>query len=128
MWKLPVAIFLPEAHSSTDPSSMSCQALNKDFPINIKGKKLDAGPDTGLMSGIPKDFANKLGLKVRCDPSDMKPLEKWDCRILKSIGRTTMDCSFWKEPGRKIRCVVYVFEKLITPLIMGRKFWKAPRR
>jgi hypothetical protein len=102
---------------------MSCQALNKDLPINIKGKKLDASPDTGSNECcMRKDVADKLGLKVRYEPSDIKSFEKGDGRILKSIGRTTIDCSFWKEPGRKIRCVVYVFEKLISPLIMGRKF------
>jgi hypothetical protein len=113
----------PEEHSLTDPSSMSCRALNKDLPINIKGRKLDASPDTGSDECcMPKDVADKLGLKVRCNPSDIKSFEKGDGKILKSIGRTTVDCSFWKEPGRKMRCVVYVFEKLITPLIMGRKF------
>jgi hypothetical protein len=113
----------PEAHSLTDASSMCCQALSKDLPINIKGKKLDASPDTGSDECcMPKDVADKLGLKVRYEPSDIKSFEMGDGRILKSIGRTTIDCSFWKEPGRKIRCVVYVFEKLITPLIMGRKF------
>jgi curved DNA-binding protein CbpA len=95
----------------------------KDLPINIKGKKLDASPDTGSDECcMPKDVADKLGLKVCQEPSDIKSFETGDGRILKSIGRTTIDCSFWKEPGRKIRCVVYVFEKLITPLIMGRKF------
>jgi hypothetical protein len=113
----------PEEHSLTDPSSMSRRALNKDLPINIKGRKLDASPDTGSDECcMPKDVADKLGLKVRCDPSDIKSFEKGDGKIFKSIGRTTVDCSFWKEPGRKMRCVVYVFEKLITPLIMGRKF------
>jgi hypothetical protein len=113
--------FIPQ--SLTDASSMRCQVLNKDLPINIKGKKLDASPDTGSDECcMPKDVADKLGLKVRCDPGDIKSFEKGDGRILKSIGRTTIDCSFWKEPGRKIRCVFYVFEKLITPLIMGRKF------
>jgi len=95
----------------------------KDLPINIKGKKLDASPDTGSDECcMPKDVADKLGLKVCQEPSDIKSFETGDGRILKSIGRTTIDCSFWKEPGRKMRCVVYVFEKLITPLIMGRKF------
>jgi hypothetical protein len=99
------------------------QTLNKDLPIIIKGQQLDASADTGSDEcGMPKDVADHLGLKVRSGPSDIKEFEGGNGRKIKSIGRATADCSFWNEPGRKLRCVFYVFERLIVPLIMGRKF------
>jgi Helix-loop-helix DNA-binding domain len=102
---------------------MASQTLNKDLPICIKGKKLDASADTGSDECcMPKDVADHFGLKVRCSPRDIEEFEIGDGRKIKSIGRTTVDCSFWNEPGKNLRCVFYVFERLIVPLIMGREF------
>lgn len=114
---------LSEAATPTKPLPLTSQTLNKDLPIGIKGKKLNASADTGSDEcGMPKDIADLLDLKVRCAPSDIKEFEIGNGRKIKSIGRTTVDCSFWNEPGKKLRCVFYVFERLIVPLIMGRDF------
>jgi hypothetical protein len=79
------------------------ETLNKDLPIGIKGKRLDASADTGSDECcMPKDVADHLGLQVRCGPSDIKVLEIGDGRKIKSIGRATVGCSFWNEPGRKL--------------------------
>jgi hypothetical protein len=114
---------LSEAATPTKPLPLTPLTLNKNLPIGIKGKKLNASADTGSDEcGMPKDIADQLGLKVRCASSDIKEFEIGNGRKIKSIGRTTVDCSFWNEPGKKLRCVFYVFERLIVPLIMGRDF------
>jgi hypothetical protein len=113
----------PRAAAPTKPLPLTPQTLNKDLPISIKGQMLNASADTGSDEcGMPKDVADHLGLKVRCASSDIKEFEIGNGRKIKSIGRTTVNCSFWNEPSKKLRCVFYVFERLIVPLIMGRDF------
>jgi hypothetical protein len=112
-----------DSRTLSETLPLTSQTMNKDLPIGINGQKLDASADTGSDEcGMPKDIADRLGLKVRCAPSDIKEFEMGNGRKIKSIGRTTADCSFWNEPWKKLRCVFYVFETLIVPLIMGRDF------
>ena len=43
-------------------------------------------------------------------------------RTIRALGRTTVNCAFAKDPTVELRCLFYVFETLISPLIMGMAF------
>jgi hypothetical protein len=108
---------LSEAATPTKPLPLTSQTLNKDLPISVKGKRLNASADTGSDECcMPKVIADHLGLKVRRGPGDIKEFEIGNGTKIKSIGRTTVDCSFWNEPGRKLRCAFYS-----TTLISGTR-------
>ena len=57
------------------------ETLNKDLPIDIKGKRFDASADTGSDECcMPKDVAGHLGLQLRCGSGDIKVFEIGDGR------------------------------------------------
>jgi hypothetical protein len=82
---------------------------------------IDSTPDTGSEHNIiSADLAQTLGLIVA--GAHQMEFNLANGKIVKSLGRVTASCSFERDPGVKLVCSFYVFQTLITPLIMGMEF------
>ena len=85
----------------------------------IINSRPDSGSDENI---IAADLAQSLNLPIDMSPEFQKAFKVANGKIVKALGRTTVNCSFAKEPTIELRCLLYVFQDLISPLIMGMAF------
>ena len=68
------------------------------------------------------DLVNELGLSVGAGVENQKEFRMGDGKVIRALGKVITECAFAKEPNLRLRCIFYVLQCLITPLIMGMSF------
>lgn len=135
-WDLSV-LYWDQHYCKNDADSVSIQSRDElsaprqstCLPMMIKGKSIDAQPDTGAEGGnfMPLDLVDDLCLKIRRKDSDRKCFTMANGKIARAYGRVKTSCAFANEASRKMTCWFYVFEKLAVPLIIGSQFLAATK-
>ena len=94
-----------------------------DLPMIIRHSTIISRPDSGSEENIMlEDLAVSLGLQIDSAPEVQKEFRIANGKIVKALGRTTANCCFAKDRTVELRCFFYVFQHLISPLIMGMAF------
>ena len=102
------------------------QKRKVELPMDIHGSTFAACPDSGSEENIMvTDLVAQLGLSVEDALEHQKEFRIANGKVVKALGRTSVQCSFTKEPEAQFQCWFYVFQSLITPLIMGMAFLDA---
>ena len=111
--------------SETDGERGSRTRLRMELPMIIQGSIIVSRPDSGSEENVIRaDLVSQLGLIM--DPAPVHGHEKEfriaNGKFVKALGRISVKCSFAKDPVMEFYCSFYVFQYLITPLIMGMSF------
>jgi hypothetical protein len=97
-----------------------------DLPMILGGLQSEtvlSTPDSGSEENIiSKDLIAALGLKIDDSPEQQKEFRMGNNKIVKALGGVTIPCRFARDQVAELECWFYVFNTLITPLIMGMKF------
>lgn len=94
-----------------------------DLPMVLGGQIILSTPDSGSEENIiSKDLVNALGVVFDTCPDQQKEFRMGNSKIVKALGRLTLPCKFAKDQTSLPDCFFYVFNTLITPLIMGMRF------
>lgn len=94
-----------------------------ELPMKILGSTYTTCPDSGSEENImSKDVTLDLGLKIEDSTDHQKEFRIANGKVVKSLGRTSVACAFAKDPSLRYQCWFYVFQSLITPIIMGMAF------
>ncbi|KAL9002109.1 MAG: hypothetical protein Q9188_004949 [Gyalolechia gomerana] len=94
-----------------------------DLPLIIRDSTIISRPDSGSEENIMVlVLAQSLHLQLDSTPERQREFRMANGNLIKAIGRTMADCYFAKDPLVGLRCCFYVFEQLISPLIMGMPF------
>lgn len=93
----------------------------------LNGKTIQATPDSGSEQNIiAKKVVTELGLSIQVEPQDQFEFRMGNNRVVKAVGRVEITCQFAsklaEENSTNMSCWFYVFQTLITPLIMGMAF------
>ena len=97
-----------------------------DLPLNIFGATHSTRHDSGSHeNAMAKEMALKLGLKIEDTAEYQKEFRIANGKVVKALGRTSVDCAFTAEPHMQHLCSFYVFATLVTPIIMGMAFLDA---
>ena len=103
------------------------QTPRMDLPMLIGGRDraaLNSLADSGSEeNAMALDTASSLGLKIHKDAESQRDFRIGNGKIIKSRGRTTpVACYFARDPTQASSCVFFVFQTLVTPVIMGMNF------
>jgi hypothetical protein len=95
--------------------------------MDLVGQRVLSTHDSGSEENIiSKDLITALGLKIEDSPEQQKEFRMANNKIVKALGGVTIPCKFAREQAseqqKELCCWFYVFNTLITPLIMGMKF------
>lgn len=94
-----------------------------DLPMIIDGSTIISRPDSGSEENIMWiNLAQSLGLAIDSAPECQKEFRIADGKIVKALGRTMVNCCFAKDRMVELLWVFYVFQHLVSPLIMGMAF------
>ena len=94
-----------------------------DLPMIVNGSILISRPDSGSEDNIMViDLANELELSVDAGAEHQKEFRMGNGKVIRALGKVMIDCAFAKEPNVRLRCIFYVFQRLVTPLILGMSF------
>ena len=95
----------------------------KDLPILLKRKRLNACADSGATHNM---ISKALAEDLECSVFKNDGICMFELPIagqsVESIGKTSIPWHFPDEEDQGNTCEFFVFEELITPLIMGRAF------
>ncbi|KAL2038990.1 hypothetical protein N7G274_008330 [Stereocaulon virgatum] len=98
------------------------------LPINVHGSTYATSPDSGSRENImAKSVSDQLNLTIDDTAEHQKEFRMANGKIVKALGRASVDCSFVKEPHSQQQCWFYVLQTLITPIIMGMAFLNATK-
>ena len=93
------------------------------LPITVTGNILRATADSGSEENIiALEVLETHGFWFDQSSQHHKEFQMGNGKIVSAIGRTSLDCRFTNDSALKFACIFYVFERLITPLIMGMDF------
>lgn len=110
----------------TTPTLMISKKVNRtrmDLPLIIRDSTIISRPDSGSEENIMMlDLAQSLNLQLDSTPEYQREFRMANGKYVKALGRTTANCCFAKDPMVELRCWFYVFQQLISPLIMGMAF------
>ena len=96
------------------------------LPIDILGSTYSTCPDSGSQENImAKAISDQLNLSIDDAAEHQKEFRMANGKVVKALGRTSVDCAFTKEPDSQHQCSFYVFKALIAPIIMGMAFLDA---
>ena len=96
------------------------------LPIEILGSTYATCPDSGSQENImAKAISDQLDLSIDDAAEHQKEFRMANGKVVKALGRTSVDCAFTKEPDSQHQCSFYVFKALIAPIIMGMAFLDA---
>ena len=96
------------------------------LPIDILGSTYATCPDSGSQENImAKAISDQLDLLIDDAAEHQKEFRMANGKVVKALGRTSVDCAFTKEPDSQHQCSFYVFKALIAPIIMGMAFLDA---
>ena len=94
-----------------------------DLPIIIQGSIFISRPDSGSEENIiAADVLSTLDVKMDTAPEHCKEFRVANGRSVWALGRIVVNCTFAKDCTVELRCVFYVFQNLISALIMGMPF------
>jgi hypothetical protein len=97
--------------------------IKKDLPILLKSKRFNACADSGATYNM---ISKALAQDLECSVFENDETCVFELPIagqsVESIGRTSIPWHFPDEEDRGNTCEFFVFEQLITPIIMGRAF------
>ena len=94
-----------------------------ELPMILNGSVFVSRPDSGSEQNIISvDIVNQLGTAVNSREEHQREFRLGNGKVIKALGRVTLDCSFAIGPHAQLSCSFYVFQFLITPLIMGMSF------
>ena len=97
-----------------------------ELPIDILGSTYATCPDSGSQENImAKAISDQLNLSIDDAAEHQKEFRMANGKVVKALGRTSVDCAFTKEPDSQHQCSFYVFKALIAPIIMGMAFLDA---
>ena len=114
------------ATSGFSPFQPTRRSRRVELPMNILGSTYATCPDSGSHENIMvKGVAQQLGLDIESSTEHRKEFRIGNGKIVKSLGRTCVKCSFAKEPDLEYLCWFYVFRSLIKSVIMGMAFLDA---
>ena len=108
------------------PSRAVQQRKRLELPMNILGSTFATCPDSGSEENImSRDVTLHLGLAIEDSIDNQKEFRMANGKIVKALGRTSVTCAFAKDPSTQNHCWFYVFQSMITPVIMGMAFLRA---
>ena len=108
------------------PSHAVRQRKKLELPMNILGSTIATCPDSGSEENImSKDVTLHIGLAVEDSIDNQKEFRLANGKIVKALGRISVTCAFAKDPSTQHQCWFYVFQSMITPVIMGMAFLRA---
>ena len=120
---------LREPYGTPDQHSLAhvVKARKKvQLPIDILGSTYATCPDSGSQENImAKAISDQLDLSIDDAAEHQKEFRMANGKVVKALGRTSVDCAFTKEPDSQHQCSFYVFKALIAPIIMGMAFLDA---
>lgn len=94
-----------------------------DLPMILKGETIISTPDSGSEDNIiSREVVSALGLQIDDATEHQKEYRMGNNRIVKALGLVRTTCTFAKDTEVELDCLFYVFNTLITPLIMGMAF------
>ncbi|KAL9025515.1 MAG: hypothetical protein Q9196_005673, partial [Gyalolechia fulgens] len=111
---------------SPEPTAVISRRVTRtrmDLPLIIRHSTIISRPDSGSEENIMMlDLAQSLHLQLDSTPEHQREFRMANGKLVKAVGRTMADCCFAKDPTVELRCLFYVFQQLISPLIMGMAF------
>ena len=121
------ALWPDNLHSYTPSYVQSTRCVRKvELPLNILGSTYAACPDSGSHENIMVEgLAEQLGLNIEDSAEHQKEFRIGNGKIVKSLGRASVKCSFAKEPEVEYLCWFYIFHSLIKSVIVGMAFLDA---
>ena len=94
-----------------------------ELPMIVHGAAITSRPDSGSEENIIlAGLVTELGLLIDSSPEHQKEFRLANGKVVKALGQIIISCSFEKGPKIGLSCLFYVFEFLITPIIMGMTF------
>lgn len=96
------------------------------LPMVINGVTIDDGRhDTGAEGNfMTHELARSLRLRIR---RKSKSLTLATGRMMQTVGRVHVWCTFAKEPGTRVKCWFHVCSNLTASLVMGSAFLAATK-
>lgn len=111
----------PKARS--EPERTPPENRKKMIRVMIEDEEHQAFPDYGSKDNIMSlDFANKLRLKIRSRPQDIRQFQLGNGKIVQSIGRARAGVDLIGSPLGQRRRWFSVFATCPVPLIFGKRF------
>jgi len=97
------------------------------LPIYFGESLVFSIPDSGSEENIiSARLATELGLHLFDGPEDRKEFRLADSRVITALGRVEASCAFTKKgPLCSPKCTFWVFQNLVSDLIMGMAFLDA---
>ena len=80
-------------------------------------------PDSGSEDNIiARDLVLQLRLDFDTSPQHQKQFRIANGKYVKALGRIQVEVAFAKDRSTALYCAFYIFEHLVSPLIMGMEF------
>lgn len=113
-----------DEHATHRARSHLRRGRRKVLPVIIQDSTIMSRADSGSEDNImAAELAFWLNVNIDRSPEYQKLFRVANGNIIKAMGRIVITVAFAKEPSTKVlHCAFYVFETLISPLIMGMSF------
>ncbi|KAL8737152.1 MAG: hypothetical protein Q9181_001970 [Wetmoreana brouardii] len=113
-----------DEQATHQPRSLPRKGRRKILPVIIHNSTIMSRADSGSEDNImAAELALFFNVNIDRDLKHQKMFRVANGNIVKAIGRLVIDVAFAREPDTKVLdCIFYVFETLITPLIIGMSF------
>ncbi|KAE8452952.1 hypothetical protein EG329_012139 [Mollisiaceae sp. DMI_Dod_QoI] len=93
------------------------------LPFIVHGEVIFATADSGAEDNlIASHLVETLGLAINSESIHCKAFRVGNGNVVQSLGSTTISCQFANDPSITIPCTFYVWDCLITPMIIGMEF------
>ncbi|KAK5222362.1 hypothetical protein LTR47_010600 [Exophiala xenobiotica] len=98
-------------------------SVRTQLSLELQGQSHTALADTGSQENVMSAaLAKKLHLDVQTDHLTTHSFENAVGKRMKVAGHATVDCRFSDEPHNPINMKFWILEKVVVPLIVGRRF------
>nr|KAK5447584.1 hypothetical protein LTR18_003165 [Exophiala xenobiotica] len=98
-------------------------SVRTQLSLKLQGHSHTALADTGAQENVMSAaLAKKLHLDVQTDHLTTHSFENAVGKRMKVAGHATVDCRFSDEPHKPISMKFWILEKVVVPLIVGRRF------
>ena len=113
-----------EGNTTCSPQSLIRKVRRKALPVIIQGRHVVSRADSGSEDNImTAELAFALNANVERASEFHKRFRVANGKIITAVGRVMFNLAFAREPDTNVPdCAFYVFEKLISPVLLGMTF------